>query len=158
MQSQSRKYSSKGSVSVDSFQNRLRLRLPRQLFDGKLKYLTLGLDDTPGNRQIAEAKAKEIERDIQANQLVPGTFDFTQNKYRPESFRLVDPNESTNEEKNLSEIWDRYIAYKNSISSPSTIKSQNSVHTKYVEKLPTHDLSKAIETCIGTWIRCQRCS
>jgi hypothetical protein len=58
------KYNSKGSVSVDSFQGRLRLRLPRQAFGGKRKYLTLGLDDTPGNRQIAEAKAKEIEADI----------------------------------------------------------------------------------------------
>jgi hypothetical protein len=41
---QSGKYSNKGSVTVQSFQNRLRLRLPRQLFNGQQKFLTLGLD------------------------------------------------------------------------------------------------------------------
>jgi integrase len=54
----------KGSVGVESFQGRLRLRLPRQLFDGKQKYLTLGLPDTQVNRKAAEAKAKLIEADI----------------------------------------------------------------------------------------------
>ncbi|MBW4689325.1 MAG: DUF3596 domain-containing protein [Komarekiella atlantica HA4396-MV6] len=91
---QSGKYNTKGSVTVQSFQGRLRLRLPRQLFGGQQKFLTLGLDDTPGNHQIAEAKAKEIEKDIQVNVLVPGTFDHTLNKYRPESFRLVETKNS----------------------------------------------------------------
>jgi hypothetical protein len=49
--------SSKGSVTVETFQGRLRLRLPRQLFNSKQKYLTLGLTDTDANRKVAEAKA-----------------------------------------------------------------------------------------------------
>jgi integrase len=146
---QSGKYSTKGSVTVQSFQNRLRLRLPRQLFAGQQKFLTLGLDDTLGNRQIAEAKAKEIERDIHANILVPGTFDHTLNKYRPESFRLV---ETKNLEypANLQEIWMNFIEYKKNISSPSTMRFQYRVFTNYVSKLPTHDLEKSVE--IRDWV------
>ena len=44
---------SKGAVSVEVFQWRLRVRLPRQLFDGKQKYLTLGLSDTKINLKIS---------------------------------------------------------------------------------------------------------
>jgi hypothetical protein len=44
---------SKGSVGVETFQGRLRLRLPRQLFGGKQKYLTLGLPDTDTNRPVS---------------------------------------------------------------------------------------------------------
>jgi len=146
---QSGKYSNKGSVTVQPFQGRLRLRLPRQLFNGQQKFLTLGLDDTPGNRQIAEAKAKEIEKDIQVNVLVPGTFDYTLNKYRPESFRLV---QAKNSEYavNLQEIWTKFIEYKKNVSSPSTMRSQYRVFSNYVLKLPTHDLDKAVE--IRDWV------
>lgn len=70
---------SKGSVSVESFQERLRLRLPRQLYEGTQKYLTLGLADTPENQQIAAQKAHEIELDI-----ISGEFDETLAKYKPQ--------------------------------------------------------------------------
>ncbi|MBD2203732.1 tyrosine-type recombinase/integrase [Calothrix sp. FACHB-1219] len=146
---QSGKRNSKGSVIVNSFRNRLRLQLPRQLFNGKQKYLTLGLDDTPGNRQIAEAKAKEIERDIQANILVPGTFDYTLNKYRPESFRLVEA-EKSEYPVSLNEIWEQFIEHKKKISSPSTMRFQYRVFSNYLSKLPTHDLEKAVE--IRDWV------
>ena len=42
----------KGSVGVEVFQDRL--RLPRQLFGGKQKYLALELPDTDLNRKMAE--------------------------------------------------------------------------------------------------------
>ena len=66
----------KGSVSVEVFQGRLRLRLPRQLFGGKQKYVTLGLSDTDVNRRMAKAKAKLIESDIALER-----FDYTLEKY-----------------------------------------------------------------------------
>jgi integrase len=67
---------SKGSVSVESFRDRLRIRLPRQLFDGKQKYLSLGLPDTELNRRAAKAKVKLIESDIALER-----FDYTLEKY-----------------------------------------------------------------------------
>ena len=69
---------SKGTVSVQSFRGRLRLRLPRHVFGGEQKYLTLGLADTSDNRRIAEAKAKLIESDITLER-----FDSTLLKYQP---------------------------------------------------------------------------
>ncbi|MGF1514431.1 MAG: Arm DNA-binding domain-containing protein, partial [Elainellaceae cyanobacterium] len=54
----------KGTVSVESYRGRLRLRLPRQLFGGKQKYISTGFADTAINRKAAEAKAKLIESDI----------------------------------------------------------------------------------------------
>lgn len=103
---------SKGSVGVEVFQGRLRLRLPRQLYGGKQKYLTLGLDDSPGNWKIAQAKAKQIESDIAFER-----FDHTLNKYRPEHAKLVEQQKSLN----LADLWERYVAYKTPISSPKTI-------------------------------------
>ncbi|MBH8562303.1 tyrosine-type recombinase/integrase [Nostoc sp. CENA67] len=146
---QSGKRNTKGSVIVNRFRNRLRLQLPRQLFNGKQKYLTLGLNDTPGNRQIAEAKAKEIERDIQANILVPGTFDYTLNKYRPEFFRLVET-EKSEYSVSLHEIWEKFIEHKRKNSSPSTMRFQWRTFSSYVRRLPTHDLEKAVE--IRDWV------
>ena len=52
---------SKGSVVVENFKNRLRLRW-RYL--GKRFSLSLGLADTVENRKLAEAKAKTIESDM----------------------------------------------------------------------------------------------
>jgi integrase len=39
-----------GSVTVEEVRGKLRLHLPRSVYGGKNKYLSLGLDDTPGNR------------------------------------------------------------------------------------------------------------
>lgn len=102
----------RGSVGIETFQGRLRLRLPRQLYGGKQKYLTLGLDDSPGNRKIAEAKVKQIESDIACE-----GFDYTLNKYRPEHARLVVPATVTPENLNLSQLWENYMIYKTPISS-----------------------------------------
>lgn len=53
--------SSKSSVGIENFQGRLRLRLPRQLYSGKQKYLTLELVDTKYNfmrcRQVRAGEA-----------------------------------------------------------------------------------------------------
>ena len=50
-----------GSVVVQNFRGRLRLRLPRSLYGGEQKYLSLGMPDTSENRPLAEAKAQLIE-------------------------------------------------------------------------------------------------
>jgi hypothetical protein len=65
-------------VGLEAFQGRLRLRLPRQLFGGKQKYLTLGLPDTDVNRNMAEAKAMLIESDIALER-----FDYTSRNCLP---------------------------------------------------------------------------
>jgi hypothetical protein len=65
---------SKGSVGVESFRGKLRIRLPwtlsREEFNVKQQYIPTGLDDTPEGRKLAEAKAKTIESDIQQVRLI----------------------------------------------------------------------------------------
>jgi len=54
----------------------LSLRLPRFLFGGQQKRISLGLQDNPANRKEAEIKAEEIELDIEKDQ-----FDQTLKRY-----------------------------------------------------------------------------
>lgn len=111
---------SKGSVVVDSLRGRLRLRLPRLLYpEQQAKYISLQIDDTSENREIAEAKARQAELDIKS-----GNFDFSWNKYRIFNHLTVVP--SSKEETplpalNLTELWKKYIAYKTPISSAKTV-------------------------------------
>lgn len=75
---------SKGSIVLDSREGRLRLRLPRALFNGKQTYLSLGIEDTKLNRKLAEQKKRQIELDILSN-----NFDFTLAKYKPQTHLAV---------------------------------------------------------------------
>ncbi|MBD0267246.1 MAG: DUF3596 domain-containing protein [Cyanobacteria bacterium Co-bin8] len=134
---------SRGSVGVEVFRGRLRLRLPRSLYGGKQKYLTLGLDDTPENRKLAEGKSKNIEADIAYER-----FDRTLDKYRP-NVRAVD-NVVPFERVKLGELWDRYLEGRERECSPSTMYKSFAQYTRYVEKLPTYDLRKAQE--IKEWV------
>jgi integrase len=142
---QSDRYASKGSVSVENNGGRLRLRLPRQLYKGKQKYLTLGLDDTPGNRAIAQAKAKQIESDILYER-----FDLTLNKYRPEHMRMVNAEQTeTFTDKNLKEVWREFSAAKKNNCAPGTWKNGYMVITSHLSRCPYDTVDDAQE--IADW-------
>jgi integrase len=131
----------KGSIGVESVQGRLRLRLPRSLsqevFKVKQKYVPLGLDDTPQNRKLAEAKAKDMESDITYER-----FDITFAKYLPQ-YATVEEEVSPLEKVKLSELWSKFVEYKRPQCSPSTMKNQYGQLTRYVQQLPTQNLSHA---------------
>lgn len=112
--------SSKGTVSVEAFQGRLRLRLPRQLYDGKQKYLTLGLPDTSEHRRIAELKAAEIEKDILFER-----FDHSLNKYKPNQQHkpVLTIVQSITPKVKLSDLWEQYVNYKSKFVQETTVKS-----------------------------------
>jgi len=65
----------KGTVSIESFQERLRLRWR---FAGKRYVLSIGLPDSKINRQVAHQKAMMIELDMAS-----GNFDCSLKKYKP---------------------------------------------------------------------------
>ncbi|MBD2100104.1 site-specific integrase [Leptolyngbya sp. FACHB-261] len=73
-----RKNASKGTVKVEPFQGRLRLRWS---CGGKRYSLSLGLIDAQETRKAAEGKARQIELDI-----LSGNFDPTLVKYKPEGY------------------------------------------------------------------------
>jgi site-specific recombinase XerD len=118
--------------------------LPRQLFDGKQKYLTLGLSDTKINLKIAEAKAQEIQTDI-----VLERFDYTLDKYRPTHLKLVTMNHSQ-QALNLGALWDKYMEFKKPIASPSTIGNQYAGFTRAIALLPSQNLKDSV--IIRDWI------
>jgi len=136
---------SKGSVGIEVYQGRLRLRLPRSLYDGRQKYLSLGLDDTPGNRQIAEAKAKQIESDI-----VYERFDSSLNKYRPEHFKLIEPSDRPKEIPKLDVIWEKFVEYQKKSCSANTIIKKYRQYGNYIAKFPTQNLNDAV--VIRDWV------
>jgi len=132
---------SKGSVGIESFQGRLRLRLPRQLYDGKQKYLSLGLPDTDTNRQLAEAKAQLIESDIRVER-----FDYTLVKYGqplPPTLIVI---ESIKPKANfdLAELWQRYTEFRASEVSETTLRLNYARVASHINKLPTKSLADAI--------------
>jgi integrase len=98
----------KGSVGIETFRGRLRLRLPRQLFDGKQKYLSTELADTDVNRRAVQAKVKLIESDIALER-----FDYTLVKYgkpQPPTLTVVEPLKT--QSMTALELWNRFAAHK----------------------------------------------
>lgn len=143
---------SKGTVGVESFQGRLRLRLPRQLYEGKQKYLTLGLPDTEQNRKIALAKAKRLESDIALER-----FDFTLAKYDPKTAKY-DPKTAKltvvqsikAQEPALGDLWNRYTEHRKSQIAVTTLVKQYKQVAMHIAKLPTQSVDDAIE--IRDWL------
>lgn len=126
----------KGSVGVEAFQGRLRLRLPRSLYNGKHKYLTLGLDDNAINRKKAELTASTIELDILNN-----AFDFTLAKYKPQKNKTRDDKPDT--PLDLSELWERYTNYRRSQIAETTLRIGYTVVSNHISKLPSQTLTNA---------------
>lgn len=128
----------KGSVSVEVFRNRLRLHLPRELYGGKNKYLTLGLDDTPENRKLAEAKASQIEADIAYER-----FDYTLEKYGKKQPHLaVVPRFDRSQETGIKELWKQFCEYKATILKATSMEEYNEI-TKLINRV-SNDLDPLI--------------
>jgi hypothetical protein len=46
-----------GTVGIEEFQGKIRLRLPRHIFGGKQKWISTGLQYTPENWKTAQSEA-----------------------------------------------------------------------------------------------------
>jgi hypothetical protein len=139
----------KGSVKVFSSNGRLQLRFS---YGGKRHYVSTGYPDEPQYRQMAEIKAKEIEKDILFERLDPSDL----SKYKPKAldkgFTPITPITSpTVPEVALSGLWEQYTAFKRPSLSPSTIAKDYARVANCIENdLPTQSLNKAI--AIRDWL------
>lgn len=122
---------SKGTVSVGVLRGRLRLRLPRHVFGGVQKYLSLELADTPQNRKVARAKAQQIEADIALER-----FDHTFRRYRS-AYALA------NDEPPLAELWQKFAAEQAKLLEHSTIQTTYRTVKNHIEALPTQQIFHA---------------
>ncbi|GAB4199870.1 MAG: hypothetical protein Fur006_50920 [Coleofasciculaceae cyanobacterium] len=129
----------KNSVGIESCQGRLRLRLPRRVYGGTQKYLTLGLTDTSENRKLAELKARQIEQDI-----ISDNFDSTLAKYRPQTHLTVVETIKLNSPMTLLELWNKYTEYRKPQISETTLKLNYQTIGNHLKKLPFKDVSEAL--------------
>lgn len=114
---------SKGSVQIKNSNDRLQLVFS---YSGKRHYLSLGLRENRVNRKVAEAKAELIECDIAFDK-----FDPTLAKYKPQSaLSTITPVITPKATPSLAELWAKFIEYKRSECSPSTMIFDSSVLNK----------------------------
>ncbi|MEA5596286.1 tyrosine-type recombinase/integrase [Rivularia sp. UHCC 0363] len=127
-----------GTVGIESFKNRLRLRLPRNLGEPR-RYLSLRLSDTPENHKAAQLVAWQIEEDINN-----GTLRDSLDQYLP-SPKLTVVTNFTRTSKGLGELWDSYCLYKKSQIAASTyIKDFRGRYLNHINKLPTRELRDSV--------------
>lgn len=127
----------KGTVGIESNNGVLRLRLPRQIYGGRQKYLYMGLNDTKPNRKIAAAKAKQIESDIFFER-----FDPTLVKYKPPVYPFPSAREPRSQELTLTELWQQYAELKAKSLSPSSLKDFRRT-ANHIQSLPNKSLAHA---------------
>lgn len=137
----------KGTVGIESFRGRLRLRLPRSLYDGKQKYLTTELLDNSEGWEVAKALVATIEDDIRQDLIIPGTFDYSLVKYgrQPSQAQLtVIESIKPKPAYDLGELWEKYSEFKKPQVSPSTYAKDFTKHRNHISKLPTKSLEDAV--------------
>jgi integrase len=106
----------KGTVVVESFKGRLRLRFR---VSGDRYCLAVGLPDLPENRALAQAQAERLALDIKT-----GNFDPTLVKYQ-----TSERTKAIRQQPMLDILWDKYTEYKNKqIATSKTLKSYNRFH------------------------------
>ncbi|NEQ37052.1 MAG: DUF3596 domain-containing protein [Okeania sp. SIO3I5] len=100
-------FAPRGIARLESFRGRLRIRFPKNLFDGQARTVALNLPDLPKYRAIAEAKVEAINSDIALDR-----FDFTLGRYRPQSRQQAGlETKDVPPDLSLLELWDNYYEY-----------------------------------------------
>lgn len=146
-QTATKRRKSKGSVAIINSNGRLQLRFS---YAGKRHYLSTGYADTPQHRQLAEIRAKEIEKDILFERFDPSHL----GKYLPQASQAVDfsaPDPSVADTVPLSELWRQYTEFKRPGLSPSTLaKDYVRVARCLQNDVPGNSLEDAV--AIRNWL------
>jgi integrase len=137
-----------GIASLESYRNRLRIHLPRAWYPGQSnKYLSLGLEDTPENREIAQRKLYWIQ-----GELDQGTFDPTLERYQPTNKQgsYLKAVTDLRPQMTLIELWDSYVTYLVPVRKASTIHYLTTAITPKIKKCEFQSPYSAIE--IRDWL------
>lgn len=103
-------YNPRGLARVEKDRNRLRIRLPKTLFNGKDKTFSLGLlTDNPRNWNKAQEICDLINTDIRL-----GLFDPTLERYLPQhkTSEYLEKVKNLYPDISLMELWQKYMEYK----------------------------------------------
>jgi len=120
-----------GKVGVRSQKGRLSLRLPRSVFSGQQKIITLGLSDTPENRRSAEIQAREIELDIRN-----GNFDYLLNRYKSKRYS-----------HSLVQLYETYMLARQDQIRPSTWRTNYESVLRYIQRSPFSQMPAVLNLC-----------
>ncbi|KGF71704.1 integrase [Neosynechococcus sphagnicola sy1] len=130
-----RRQAARGTVRVDECNGSLRLVWS---YGGKRYFFSLGLNDSPYHRKLAQDKALEIQRDIGI-----GEFDPSLEKYRKklqekglaavEAVTVIKP-------VTLSQLWEMYVAHVSVGKSPKTIDGTYNPVTAHLKRCKTDGL------------------
>jgi len=134
----------RGSVGLEVKQGKLRLRLPRSLFNGKQTYLSLMVDDTKLNRKLAEQKIRQIELDILSD-----NFDYTLAKYKPQTHLAAIATLKPKQEIRITDLWAKFQAFKKPDCAPGTWRTYV-LQGRYLQKCPYKSIEDSQQ--IFDWI------
>ena len=137
-------------VGVENDKGKLRLRLPRSLYGGKQKYISLRLDDTSENRAIAEMKARQAELDIKAN-----NFDTTYNRYRIINHLFVATSNQKPPEIDFLTLWTLYFKHKTS-TGKGLAKTTQSKYQSVTALLKAYGKDVKTDEDVEAYIRFER--
>lgn len=108
-------------LSVSSSGGRLKIRLPKHLYQGRFKDFYLGLPESPSNIILAEKIAQVIDQDISLNR-----FDYSLEKYR-NSLRLP-----------VGELFGIWLDYKRPYWDEATYKIKQYLRGDLERFFPNH--------------------
>ena len=130
----------RGSVGIETFKGRLRLRLPRVVAADSSRYISSGLEATAENTKTAQRVAWTIEDDLKTGQL-----DATLVKYKALLNPVAYLNPQVKPRLDLGQLWDKYCAFKRSQVAVTTYHQEYVGRYAYhIERLPTRDLEQAV--------------
>lgn len=134
-----KKYRNGVSVSVNK--GKLRITIPKSISGKPGSYIYLGLEDTPNNRKIAQAKAGELELDVLYERV-----DFSLEKYK--IFKNSSPTcTGTQQNLTLHDLYAEYIETRRTLVRPGTWKNGYMVNLNHLKRSPqknTNILTKNI--------------
>lgn len=134
--------SKRGSVTVQTINGSLRIRLPRQITQGKQVCLYFG-QDNPTNKRKAEILALQIEQDIETERL-----DTTLIRYKQAIKTLKTPQTITSTARipSLDVLWDKYACFKESqVTKGYFYNHFVKLIPSAIAKLPSREIADAIE-------------
>ncbi|MUL39352.1 tyrosine-type recombinase/integrase [Gloeocapsopsis dulcis] len=128
----------RGTIGIEVYRGKLRLRLPRELFRGKQKAIYTRLPDTLEGRKEATKLAWRIEDDISRD-----SFDPTLAKYQA-NIKLIAS--SSTPARSLLELWDKYSEYRRpQLSITHYEENYRKRYRNAILELPTQSLTAAVE-------------
>lgn len=110
-------------------------------YQGRRRYISVGLPDTELNRIRAEEICREISKD-----LAYSNFDESLDRYRMMSASYVPP-KPLNESKRITDLlaaWERYAAFKDKQIELTTKIAKYQVIENWIKRLPQRSLDSAV--------------